>query len=407
MNRADKNLVLQIFTGGYKQKISDIKTVENRLLSILCVTHVEKIIMGWSVEKEVYRKVIEIAKKYGTEVYLWLPVLSETGLLAPVSKLINSDKEKVQSFHLKEGENFEFYCPNHAMNFESVIQIYEKYFSEIPFDGVFLDKIRYGSFSNGLDGVFNCFCPQCMERYQKDEIPIDELVEEMKKVRQRVPEYQKMPLGISGYQNGTYEFENPVWSSFFSWKAKIISEKVGELMDGFRARKLKVGIDTFSPFIAYFVGQDIKTLGEKADFVKPMMYRLTHAPAGLPWEIRCLLEETLGQEWEQTGAGERYLDCIHCTISHEGIVDTSFAVRELEQMAKMKMNLYPGIEVNRIAKIAESTPDYIKECVQEFSKLPIQGFVLAWDLLSAPMDNIEMVIQLFQQHNDRSQNKIL
>lgn len=55
---------------------------------------------------------------------------------------------------------------------------------------------------------------------------------------------------------------------------------------------MKVGVDTFAPFIAYFVGQDIEKISELVGFVKPMMYRITQGPAGLPLEIDSLIYET-------------------------------------------------------------------------------------------------------------------
>ena len=33
-----------------------------------------------------------------------------------------------------------------------------------PFDGVFLDKIRFPSIANGLQDLFSCFCPFCAQK---------------------------------------------------------------------------------------------------------------------------------------------------------------------------------------------------------------------------------------------------
>ncbi len=56
---------------------------------------------------------------------------------------------------------------------------------------------------------------------------------------------------------------------------------------------MKIGIDTFSPFISYFTGQDLEKLQEVADFIKPMMYRTTKAPAGLPFEFERFIDESI------------------------------------------------------------------------------------------------------------------
>ena len=42
-----------------------------------------------------------------------------------------------------------------------------------------------------------------------------------------------------------------------------------------------VGADIYAPFLAYHVGQNTKKISEVVDFIKPMMYRYTEAPAGM------------------------------------------------------------------------------------------------------------------------------
>lgn len=119
---------------------------------------VSKVIIGWSCDRELYEHVIRFLKQHGIECYLWLPVFSETGILkADTGKLIDDTGNEVKSYCLSEGENFEFYCPEQQCNIRAFLEIYEENFEGLGFDGVFLDKIRYGSFSNGLGGVFSCF----------------------------------------------------------------------------------------------------------------------------------------------------------------------------------------------------------------------------------------------------------
>lgn len=389
-----KKAVLQIFTGGYKEEPPCFEDIKETLLPLLDQIPVEKIIMGWSVQAEVYRRTIELAGEYGTKVYLWLPVFSETGLLKPVQRLLDDEGFEVKSYQLKEGENFEFYCPNESVNLKSFMEIYEERFADIPFDGVFLDKIRYGAFSNGRNGVFSCFCKTCQAEYEKAGIDTAMLQKEMMLVKAKDLAYQEAPLGITGYEKGRYHFRSTVWEKFFSYKSKRICEALKPVIEEFHQKGMDVGIDTFSPFTAYFAGQDIERLGQMADFVKPMMYRITNAPAGLPWESESLLKETLSQDITYESAKKRFFEIIGCREQKEAF-DLEFAKKELAFLAHAGVKLYPGIEINRIAGVADTTPDYIRENVEAFSKLPIEGFVLAWDLLSAPSENLEEVIRIF------------
>lgn len=76
-------------------------------------------------------------------------------------------------------------------------------------------------------------------------------------------------------------------------KAEDIAGALKPVTRYFRQRGMKVGMDTFAPYLAYFAGQDMKLLASMADFIKPMMYRITNAPAGMPFETDCLIRETV------------------------------------------------------------------------------------------------------------------
>lgn len=385
-----KRIALQIFTGGYLEDTPPFEKLRSVLEPLLCRMKVEKILMGWSVKPALYRETIRLAKHYGAEVYLWLPVLSETGLLKPVRRLIDDEGKEVQQIGLKGGEKFEFYCPNQELNTKSFWEIYEEFFSELPFDGVFLDKIRYGSFANGKGGVFSCFCPECRKVYAAAGIPEHALLAQMKSIRAGVQENEAAPLDVECYEAGRYRFRDPIWEKFFVCKQHCIYDFLKPVTDWLRSRGLRIGIDTFSPFTAYFAGQDTAKLAKLADFIKPMMYRITRAPAGLLWESEQLLQETLAHP--SPAAFSRILGVENMSKSP---FDLEFVKRELALLAAGGADIYAGIEINRIDPVAPATPEYIRENVRAFSETAIRGFVLAWDLLCAPEENLQEVLRLF------------
>jgi hypothetical protein len=95
------------------------------------------------------------------------------------------------------------------------LDIFEKEFSSVPFNGIFLDKIRYPSFANcrpgnGLETVFSCFCNFCMAKYKASYFHTDELIKALSRST-------SAPLGITGFQGcGDYTFDDPCISRFFS-----------------------------------------------------------------------------------------------------------------------------------------------------------------------------------------------
>lgn len=392
-----KGVILQIFTGGYSEHRVSYENIEKKLSTLLERMPVEAVIIGWSCEQNLYRKVIGFLKEQGVKCFLWLPVFSETGVLdSRAVRLMTDQGAETGSYHLAEGENFEFYCPNKHINRDAFLEIYEKHFAGLGFDGVFLDKIRYGTFANGLGGVFSCFCSECMEKYKKAGLDVTELKTEMARIRSQREVYGQKPLRIQAYSKGSYQFVNSVWAKFFETKADCITEALKEIIGYFHHRNMLVGIDVFAPFLGYFAGQDAKGLSELVDFVKPMMYRITQAPAGLPFETDCLIRETGGCEDETAlkALKESFLCTIGCGSEVLGAFDLEFVKQELLFMAKLPAPVYCGIEINR-NDVAPAKPDYVRENLEAFSALPICGFVLSWDLLSAPEENLEVIAGYF------------
>lgn len=372
-----KDYIVQIFTGGYKEEVTYAR-VEDKILPLLNERKVSKVIIGWSVLFDGYEELLGLLKKYEVESYLWLPVFSETGLLQEVERLVDYNEKEVRNYSLKEGETFEFYCPNNSVNVQAVISIYENYFKKYNFDGVFLDKIRYGSFANGLSGVINCFCTDCKRAYEDNGINwkyIKEIAE------------KETPFDITSYRNGKFEFHEEAWSEFFEFKSNSVYQAVEVLSDYFRKENKKIGMDTFAPFMSYFVGQDYEKLMGLTDFFKPMMYRITNAPAGLPFEYANFLEKSgIEKKPFLKDALDRIIGIKHQENSE---FDIEFVKKELDYITSLGVPVYCGIEVNYIETIAQVEPEYIKANIQELSKTNIDGFVLSWDLLSAPEKNIE------------------
>jgi hypothetical protein len=138
------------------------------------------------------------------------------------------------------------------------------------------------------------------------------------------------------------------------------------------------------------VGQDIPELSNYVDSIKPMMYRMTNAPAGLPFELEAILQESTSNEAQR--------EAFYQTLGFDRIkqpFDLDFAVRELDELVKQsKASIYPGVEFNR-ARIAPVTPSYIEETVKAYAQTGVKGFVMSWNLLNAPQENIDAVIKLF------------
>jgi hypothetical protein len=388
---------IQIFTGGFLSEAVSYEAVKQKLERVLQHLPVKKVIMGWSPDnsKYLYEKTAALLARYDAEFYLWFPVFSETGLLKNLSPLIDLQGRKIESGTGNSEEDFSFCCPNHPGNIEKILDIFEERFAALPFDGVFLDKIRYPSFANckadgsgqGFENVMSCFCPHCLEKYSQEQFSIEDL-------KKALSRSASAPLGIRAYKGkGLYSFEDPAIFQFFELKASFIFKSLLKICQYFWERNYRIGFDVFAPFLSAFVGQDLITLSALCDFMKPMMYRITHAPAGIPFETEALLNETVGTDTEK----RENFDRIVGVNSHIFPFDLSFSVRELSGLAeRTSCDIYAGIEINRKEHIADVHPEYIEDTVKAYMGSGLHGLGLSWNLLDAQEDNLEKVISTYK-----------
>ena len=352
---------LQINTGSFDiLKVYDINDVLDRLNYAFSVIDVDRVILGWNNCVDINKTIIDLCAKNNTEVFLWLPVFADVRRIDKSDKLVFLNENNDSSISVVEGENFEFICPNSEANIDEVIETYKYLSTQCHFDGVFLDRIRYASMANGFDSLLGCYCDKCLDVYKNNNINIDNL--KTKTIEDFIP---------CGMNNGLYDFADEDINKLFTIKRNIVLDSVNELIDRFHALDLKVGLDVFAPAISDYVGQDVSSLAKKADFVKPMMYSVTNAPAGIPFELNALGEDIKNKINELWG----------CDISSpEGFI---------KQIENLKGNIVPGVEVNKL-DICNASEEYLEQCIKTGVSLGLKGMVLSWDSLHADKTMFEV-----------------
>ena len=387
-------VTVQIFSGSFLEKAAPYKIVEKKLISCLSRMPVNKVIMGWAPDKELYQRTAEFLTKRNIDFYLWFPVFSETGSLEKLSPLIDIRGQRLEC---RSDEEFSFCCPN-SKNVKKILNIFEREFSSVYFDGVFLDRIRYPSFANshGAAGVLSCFCPECRAAYKRENFNIENI-----KAALDVPESDIFT--ITRYQgNGNYLFKNTALSVFFRLKAKIIYKSLEQMCKFFRERNYGIGFDVFAPFLSPFTGQDLVSLSGLCDFIKPMMYRVTCAPAGLPYETGYLLRQTGAQKqnfYKSLRINQQAAENENSDIEKKSF-NLAFSARELKGFsAASACPVYAGIEINRVKNFAEADPAYIEETIKAYAKTGIRGLALSWNLLDMPEENIAKTADLITNLN--------
>ena len=342
------------------------------------------VVCGLYAPKDVYSRIIARARKDGTAVYLWLPVFSELDEHTSFDPLI--DWRGNAFLDGREPMLFRFRCPESPRNRQLFFQDSLERLQAGDFDGVFLDRIRYPSFQFGLSGVLGCFCPHCLKRYEQMGLNPDALRAACERLESRIGQGESNPLGLTAFDGHRWQLQDPSLQALFDARCTILEESLSRLCKSYRDRGYKIGLDLFTPALSWFAGQDFGHLTHLADFVKPMMYLHTKAPAGIPYELDAVARST-GEESKKTllalGGGE---------------TADALAIQEIIRMNSMARGRSPavpvfcGMEYNRVPHLAPVGPEQILHSLRVFRSAGVQGVMPAWSLMSAPEENVNALI---------------
>ena len=357
--------IVQVSLGGWNAPDYTAEQVIGRIQEVNALIPVRKVIIGWSLDKQVYRQVGEYLHANGIKMLLWLPVFAETEEMCDNEPAVDLAGEIPANYDLAAGEGFRFNCPTRPETAANVVAIYDDNFRDCGFDGVFLDRIRTQSFVSGVSGVLSCGCPVCKEYFKAEGVDLDA-------VQAAWIEKGDAFFSVTAYSpEDGFTFADPRAEAYFKAKGHVVSHAVAAIADSFRGRGLEVGMDLYAPFMAQFVGQDYGILSQHADFIKPMLYRQTFAPAGMGFEYDLLRKAVPG-----------------ATGYPEFTMDVDFLDSQLKAMEPYACGKYPGIEINYRAKVAPTSPEYVTESLEAVMRHGFDGAVLSWNIMQAPDSHI-------------------
>ncbi|MBP5571198.1 MAG: hypothetical protein J6X39_00775 [Bacteroidales bacterium] len=361
-----QDFIVQVSLGSWNKPDYTAEQIIGRLDTVSRIIPVGKVIIGWSTNNDIYREVGKYLHSKGIEMLLWLPVFAETEEVCESTPAVDLWGQIPANYDLTEGEGFRFNCPSDPRNAAAVVGIYDKYFSDCGFDGVFLDRIRTQSFVGGVGGVLGCGCPLCEQAFAAEGVSLSD-------VRAARAAAGDAFFSVVSYSPAEgFKFEDQTASDYFRAKGYVVSSGVAVVADSLRARGLSIGMDLYAPFMSVFVGQDYSILSQHTDFIKPMLYRKTNAPAGMGFEYNLMRQAVPGASGYP--AFEMTLD---------------FLDSQLEAMEGYPCAKYPGLEINYRANVAETSPEYVKESLEAVLRHGFDGAVLSWNIMEAPNAHIE------------------
>ena len=363
---ATPGYIVQVSLGGWHAPAYTAEQIIGRLDTVSAIIPVQKVIIGWSLDKEIYKEVGEYLHSKDIKMLLWLPVFAETEEMCKSSLAVDLWGNVPANYDLTAGEGFSFNCPSDPGNAANVIAIYDNNFSDCGFDGVFMDRIRTQSFVGGTSGILNCGCPLCAEKFKAEGLDLEV-------VKADAAEKGDGFFSVTGYTPADgFMFADSAAAAFFKAKGHIVSGAVAAIADSLRSRSLEVGMDLYAPFMATFVGQDYEVLAAHADFIKPMLYRQTFAPAGMGFEYDLLKKAVPGADGYP-----------------EFAMDLAFLNSQLEAMEPYACGKYPGLEINYREGVALTSPEYVRESLDAVLSHGFDGAVLSWNIMEAPLAHLD------------------
>ena len=362
----EQKYIVQVSLGSWHHADYTADQIIGRIDTVSSMIPVSKVIIGWSLDKEIYRKVGEYLHSKDIRMLLWFPVFAETEEMCENSPALDLWGNIPSNYDLAAGEGFRFNCPSDPQNIANIVAVYDNNFSDCGFDGVFLDRIRTQSFVSGNGGVLNCCCDLCTAKFKEEGVDLEI-------VREAWEDAGDDFLSVTGYTpEGGFVFEDKLTQDFFDAKGHIVSGAVAAVADSLRNRGLEIGMDLYAPFMAPFVGQDYEILTAHADFIKPMLYRQTFAPAGMGFEYDLLKKAAPGAEGYP-----------------EFEMDLDFLHSQLMAMEPYSCAKFPGIEINYREEVVPTSPAYVTESLDAVASHGFDGTVLSWNIMEAPLAHLD------------------
>lgn len=368
---------LQVFTGNFDSPPPSAQSVISAIRHAAQQLPASDVILGWNADRGLYEAVLPAILEMGLRAWLWLPVFSEVSERESPAPAVSYRGVPQQGVQTIPGEDFRFICPSSRANQDTVLRTYHRHFAELPWHGVFLDKVRHASFAEGFDGGFGCFCDACRTQYRRKGV-------DAQAIARRIAAEPAAMLP-NGWTESSYAFADIDVTRFYQAKMDLVTAAVRRIATAFRAQGLAVGLDVFAPSLAPMVGQDLAALGQMADFIKPMLYCITHAPAGIPFET---------EAYRRSFAEEGHVDASDALRSiWRGACngDRMDYRRELAQTSKDAV--HPGFEINVMPGVCHSTPAYVTHVTRALDAAGITQAVLSWNLLLDAGDNIRALAE--------------
>ena len=357
------------------------------------------VILGWDLPQELIEACAQETIRANAQLYLWHPLLTGHGTFEPRSEwqTVGLSSEPVPGYNgLRE---FTFICPNRSAAAEAILEHVRRVARHSPYQGVFLDRIRYPSPAENPHRLLACFCPACQRAAAAQGFDLAAAQHKIQSILSSPDRLRSfIELLFDPSSEAASEDDLALLRKFLDFRVNSITRLVQAAADVVHREGLTVGLDCFSPALTGLVGQDLAALNPHCDWIKIMTYGHTLGPAGLPHEFRALAKWLINRGTVTEAEALRWLShAAHLPLpsSLDALAErglSSEALRAETQRARAEVGtLLAGIELVDLAGVTRLDPRQIIADLRAFREARPDGLLLSWDLWRIPPDRLETV----------------
>jgi hypothetical protein len=287
---------------------------------------------------------------------------------------------------------FTHVCPNSQAATGENLKHLENLAKKGMYDGIFLDRIRYPSASQMFPDDLGCFCKQCIQSAAKMGLDLDQVRRVILRAKTDFNQGIDLVESIFSGNDPLDSTHRDVLQNFFHFRQESITRVVREAAQVIHRAGMEIGLDCFSPSLTNLVGQNLRNLGEHTDWIKIMCYTRTLAPAGLPFELRGILNfmlRSLGMKEKQALLKLEELSGIPLPsdrqkLKSEGLGPLALS-KEIEKgVLESSAPILAGIELvedPQVISLNEADWEVHLEAIKQANPA---GLSISWDLLKIP-----------------------
>jgi hypothetical protein len=373
--------------------------VRDRLRESFKRLPVSMLLLGWNLPQPLFAAVAEEATRLGIRLYRWQPLLTGDGVFMsrPEWQVIGLDGNPVEGF--RGMPEFTFVCPNKP----AVQQAVSAHLEEIllpPYQGIFLDRIRFPSPAEEPLSHLACFCKDCC-RAAQESLGFD-LAAFQRFLCSNLSKAEACRM-LAGSLFGDTPPEMPDEVAqglrlFYRFRCESISRFTRQAAELAHSRGLQVGLDCFASALTHMVGQDLQELARWSDWIKVMTYAHVLGPAGLPYELLGLatflkeyagLSEQDGLAFLEQQVGFELPASFH-ELRQRGLSSAALVAEIKRARQRGVQQLLAGLELVEIPGVCELNADQIKQDWRAVMGAGSQGIVLSWDLWHIPLERLDL-----------------